>query len=129
MYVLNDKYNRYQGYCCFVFTFTGYCMRIPARTKEKDTDKHIAHFSFLLPNQRMSTDHYGFMPEVEKFRISIGKICLIMHLWIFLLYFYWYRTHYQTMKNIILQIKFCPHNVAFITLGPQKHYGHWENGS
>lgn len=55
-------------------------MRIPARTKEKDTDKHIAHFSFLLPNQRMSTDHYGFMPEVEKFRISIGKICLIMHL-------------------------------------------------
>jgi len=56
------------------------CMRIPARTKEKDTGKHIAHFSFLLPNQRMSTDHYGFMPEVEKFRISIGKCCLIMHL-------------------------------------------------
>lgn len=83
MYILNDKYNRYQGYCCFVFTFTGYCMRIPARTKERDTGKHIAHFSFLLPNQRMSTDYYNFMSEVEKLRISIGKFCLIMDLWIF----------------------------------------------
>ena len=31
----------------------------------------------------MSTDYYNFMSEVEKFRISIGKFCLIMDLWIF----------------------------------------------
>ena len=47
---------------------------------ERGTGKHIAHSSFLLPNQRMSTDNCDFISEVEKFRISIGKFCLTMDL-------------------------------------------------
>lgn len=65
----------------FLFLFLGgYCKRMPARTKGKDIGKHIAHFSFLLPSQRMDTGNYDFMLEVEKFRTRNGKFWLIIDL-------------------------------------------------
>lgn len=71
--------------------------------------------AFSYPIKRMSTDYYNFMSEVEKFRISIGKILPyngFVNLFVVLLLVLNRSSDHEEYN--FTQIKFCPDNVALL---------------